>query len=260
MAGSVGERRIAMINKTFGDQTETYMMLVSSQHVFCMLDNFILHADGPLKGRTVVHFALDGIMQNYCQRRAKTVSFHMICLDFSGLVPDVDQNVKSRDMDNAGFGSCVYKMMIWARPVILLHAARVARRGVLSMDDDIVLFRGEDGSIMDWVERHRRHDVQLVGGCAGPCMFPNGGTIFVNRNSTSLIEQWLSQAPKIDEPTGDQAGLHALLRSNKTYWLPKIQIIERAVLGQNGRVDGVYGTHFDALPSKVDVMKERGMW
>lgn len=229
------------------------LLVTSTRHTMCMFDNFLEHAK-KLGGVKIVHVSMDEPSQQFCLGRSVEVQgVELSCVDFSAWLPiDIeDFGPHALQVDNVGFGTCLYQLATWVKPAVLSVAAAAATDGLLMIDTDVVLF----GQLQDWCAQNKRPDAQLVAGdeYAG---LPNSGTVFVTKGSSPMLKAWVGEA-RVGDPTGDQAGLHRVLQKNSGKFTA--QIIPRSVVGEcAGR--GALAAHFNCVKDKILAMTQQGLW
>lgn len=266
------------------------ILLVSTHQSICMFDNFLVHANKSDPGAKIVHVSLDKPAHDFCSSQKQYERIQLLCLDLSSWLPvwlDPDQPSTNRSghdslsqlrrpaksksarhslhqsasqMDgpsvnettdgNAGFGSCIYQLYTWAKPVVLLHAVEATPGGVLMMDSDIIL----RGKFEDYCSHQLQAGSHLLAGTDAD--MANTGTVFATNKSVSLVSAWVDQARFGDEK-GDQAGLHRLMSVNNSF---QVQLIPTTVVGMCGNPASM-ATHFNCVfQGKINNMKLRGVW
>jgi len=260
---SVGLERFADMKKVFEAQTEPVVMVINTANLNCYADNFMVHTQKALPGRLVMHFSLDAKSHEWCTAAKEDFKDVLTCLDFSGWV---DTDLETKFSENAERGSftddsCRYKQLVWTRPALLEHAVRYAKGGVLSMDLDVVLHTGsplffQKGDLIAWLQSQRQEGIVMMGSTEDvKHNLPNGGTIWVEKGSESLLEEWNKQFKR----GADQEGLHYMLKKNQEL-TDKIQLIPEQVMGQCAK-KGSYGTHYNCIEwDKAQVMKAQKDW
>merc|ERR1719221_1617970 len=96
-------------------------LTVGTKHTICMADNWFAHAmKATAQPSLFVYVALDKesyffcadiAMKNYIHFRKHTIE----CVDFSDVLPWSE--LKSQSV--VGFGSCIYTIITWMKPLIL---------------------------------------------------------------------------------------------------------------------------------------------
>jgi len=259
---SVGLQKFAEMQKVFDAEEQPVVMVINTENLNCYADNFMVHTSQALPGRNIMHFSLDVKSHEWCTANTKNFA-RLTCLDFSGWV---DTNLETKFSENAEAGAftdehCRYKQLVWTRPALLEHAVRYAKGGVLSVDLDVVLHTGsplyfQKGDLISWIQSQRQEGIVMLGSTEDVRHnLPNGGTIWAQKGSETLLEEWNKQFKR----GADQEGLHYMLKKNQEL-TDKIQLIPEQVLGQCAK-KGSYGTHYNCIEwDKAQVMKAQKDW
>lgn len=254
--------RLSLINRAFANQNNTVVTLVSTRHILCILDNWFVHAEKALGSQVpVVVIALDSEAQNFCTRQHGIITMRLTCVDFSGWMPDIGEGNVGKKNSNAGFGSCIYQMIVWTKPFFLMHAANVSRYGVFMVDSDVIML----GNLVSWLKDFNanlmKHQVLITGqeGNAGW----NTGTVFATRASVAVIEKWLNFAPLTGRSlSADQAGFFKLMEQYADHKVPyPLAVIPKQVVGECGHHSKTdLAVHFNCKHDKIAAMRLAGLW
>lgn len=263
-------------------------MTISTRHSLCLLDNWLVHLrDVASRGGPLVelgHFALDLESLRFCRAwRAVKSQLRLACIDLVGWLPgsgaDGDAAAVAETGQVGPLKSCTMQAIIWARPLLLLHAAAASPAGVLYTDVD-VLPHANPAVLFDWVNRSRRKDVTLLTATEPENPLNtrinntwNCGTVFADRSSVPLMrrwladatacgsacQSWLAQAPDL----GDQRALSWLLTSHADL-RKQVQLIPRSVIQQCGPQlhlpAPLFAVHFNCWKRKLRLMTNVGAW
>lgn len=250
-----------------------------SRHLLCMADSFLAHvaeaSRQPAESDTsptlrrqqqrtasqvqpVFLASLDKESLEFCHAHQQD-HLEVYCVDMSGLVPNVAAGPAGVINDNAGFNTCLYTMILWAKPVTILHALHAFPQGMLFLDVDVVLH----SNFLHWLQKQQRtHADKLLAGYeaaadSDPRGTPNTGIIFATASSLPLVEEWLRQA---DDPThlsnalGEQDALFRCKHVRQ-----RVEIIGKKHVGTCGE-HGIYATHFNCQKDKILSMAKLGLW
>jgi hypothetical protein len=234
------------------------MMVLSTRHEICMVDNFISNADKAAPDSTIVIAALDVESNDFCVGRRSTMkNAELRCLDFSSWIAGLHSGPSGILNDNAGFGSCIWVKVVLAKPVLLAYAIQSSPHGLLMMDADIVLH----GNLPRYVFGHVANATSLVVGMENRDG-PNTGSIWADSGSIELVRQWISEcrtAKKISSAgQGDQDCLDSLQeKSHDDKWL---QMIPSHVLAEMAEKGGRLATHYNHVGDKIDRMRRDRVW
>lgn len=233
------------------------MMLVSTRHEICIVDNFLSHADKAAHNHTIVIAGLDVESNAFCSgRRNMMKGATLNCLDLSSWISGIRSGLSGIKNNNAGFMTCAYLKAVLAKPVLLSHAIQVAPHGILMIDADIVLH----GNLPGYVHNHLVLGKTLMAGLeAGTYDLPNGGTIWAGKDSGNLMSKWVTSM-MVDEKIaalGDQEFLQNLMAKMPNHdWL---QTIPHKILGEEAE-KGRLATHYNGVSNKILKMKKDGVW
>jgi len=234
------------------------IVLVNSKAERCLADNFLVQAHMHAPNTHIVYVSLDQPTQNLCLSHAKlgqTIS----CVDFSHWLP---LDAKSFSNSDSHFGTCITQLFMWTKPFVLLKAAAVAKKGVLFMDADIVLF---NDMLPRWIHQHFKHfdnsTSQIMAGTetTQPSLhMPNTGIIFANRDSSDLLEAWVSAA-RVGDALGDQQGLFEVIKRQPGF---KVIQIPPEVVGECHQ-GGTAARHYNCAADpnvKGSMMRKDNLW
>mmetsp|Transcript_71329 Transcript_71329/g.127184 ORF Transcript_71329/g.127184 Transcript_71329/m.127184 type:complete len:403 (+) Transcript_71329:72-1280(+) len=253
-----------------------------SRHLLCVADNFLVHVanasrDSSSEAKTsatpgrqrqqqlalrpvqpVLLASLDRESQQFCLGREQD-GVELYCVDMSGLVPNVAGGPAGIVNDNAGFNTCLYTTILWAKPVAILHALHAFPEGVLFLDVDVVVH----GNLLRWLQdKQQKHAEQLIAGFevaadADPRGTPNTGIIFATVKSLPLVEEWLQQAEDpvhLSNALGEQDALFRCKHIRQ-----RVEIVHKKYVGTCGE-HGIYATHFNCQEDKILSMTKAGWW
>lgn len=262
LSDSLDKGRISLITEVFAKQNESVVALISTRHILCILDNWFVHAEHALGSQVpVIHIALDPEVQRFCMQRHQSIAMRLTCLDLSGWMPDVDEGNLGNRNSNAGLGSCIYQMIVWTKPLFLMHAANVSKYGVLMVDSDVLMF----GNIVHWLQdfkAHRPPTEVLITGQEGRAGW-NTGTVFATQASVELLQKWLKVAPMTARSwSADQAGLFQLMDWYDAHSLQcPVATIPKEVVGECGQYSHTnLAAHFNCAHDKIAAMRSARLW
>lgn len=246
---------------------EDAVLLLGTEHVLCQLDNFLLHGQTANPDRRFLVASLDDKVYEFCKelRRPK-----LTCLDLRHWIPDVNEsnphNIRS---NNAGFMTCLYKMIVWSKPVLLTKVLDALPPEVLVgvFDADVVLTKGPDGDILDWARKNWKPEWRLLAGTDTDNDSNTGSVIgFATEETRAMAETWVTHASDAPHPHdfwGDQNGFNNMNRDNRqanaSFWKNKVYNMPWQVLGQHGHM-GPYGCHFNMVSVKAESMRKLDVW
>jgi hypothetical protein len=257
---SFKEERQKDLAAVLANATGDLMMVLSTRHEICMVDNFISNADKAAPDSTIVIVALDVESHDFCVgRRSTTKNAELRCLDFSSWISDLHSGPSGILTDGAAFSSCIWVKVVLAKPVLLAYAIQSSPHGLLMMDADIVLH----GNLPRYVFGHVANATSLVVGMENnKGDSPNTGSIWADSGSIELVRQWISEcrtAKKISSAgQGDQDCLDSLQeKSHDDKWL---QMIPSHVLAEMAEKGGRLATHYNHVGDKIDRMRRDRVW
>lgn len=251
------------------------MLISSTFHVNCYVDNFLSHlARNDFKSRVVV-FNLDREAQTFCENRQRRVkaaknesNVETTCIN---MVPWVDDGVASTGPDRRfhrqlGYDTCDYIRVTWTKPVLMLYAAKFAKYPVMMIDSDIIVH----GNIFKWIKENTKPKTRVVvlddGGHSHNR--PNTGITYVDpshKDSTAhdVLFGWVEQAHQksvIESGRGEQESLGAVINATNSW--EHIEFIPKDIVGQCGKTNSDYqlATHYNCLGRKTVALIDANRW
>jgi hypothetical protein len=259
--GFLSEQQTSRIQGIFSNgerHNKLSFLLLGTKHSLCMTDNWIENAlNTTTQPSLFVYVALDKESHSSCvtdfQPRGGKGQHTIECADMSDVLPWSD--MKSPDM--IGFGSCIYQLIVWMKPLFLKVATSsvVDPSSVLLIDTDVILHR----DVHELLSEGRTSMFQ-VGHDDGRGN-PNTGLMSINSNADELLRMWLERAPMyFGKDQADQYGLQRVLNSPEgQHFKEHMHLIPQSHLGMCAE-RGQYATHYNCVADKDVSMQLAGVF
>jgi len=277
--GLLTERQTSGVQSVFGNlehRNKTKFLMLATKHEFCMADNWFVHAlKATVQPSLFVHVALDkeshtSCLKHFQSRAGSGKGNHTIeCVDFSDFLPWSE----FESPDVVGFGSCIYQIFTWMKPLLLKVATSsvVDPSSVVYFDFDIVIHKDMQALLSEGkasilqtapsiLKTSNEEDALKELRLTKPRL-PNAGFVSINSNVEELIHLWLQQVPIVyDLNQGDNAGLIAMLLSPEgKYFKQHMHVISMKKFGVC-RNRGEYATHYNCVADKFEAMQRDGKY
>lgn len=261
--GILSEKQTSRIRGIFSNgerHNKLSFLLVGTKHSICMADNWFVNAvHATTQPSLFVYVALDEESYSSCVKEFQPRAGwgkekHTIeCADMSDVLP-----WSSMTSPNViGFGSCIYKFIVWMKPLFLKVATSSVKdpSSVLLIDTDIILHR----DLHELLSEGRTSSFQT--GDDDGRGNPNTGLVSINSNADELLHMWLKQAPiYFEKDTADQFGLFKLLNSPEgQHFKENMHLIPNSQFGMCA-VRGQYATHYNCVSEKDLRMQLDGIY
>jgi len=261
--GLLSEEQASRIQSIFRNgerHNKLSFLLLGTRHSVCMTDNWLVNAlNATTQPSQFVYVALDEESHSACVKDFQSrggwgKEEHTIeCADMSGILPWSEM----KSHDTVGFGSCIYQLITWMKPLFLKVATSsvVDPSSVLLIDTDVILHRDVHELLSE-----ARASMFQVGHEDGKGA-PNTGFLSINSNADELLSLWLERAPMdFGNDTADQYGFQTLLLSpGGQRFKERMHLIPRSQVGMCA-VRGQYATHYNCVKPKSVRMQADGVY
>lgn len=261
--GFLSEKQTSRIHSIFRNgerDNKLSFLLIGTKHSLCMADNWFANAlNTTTRPSLFVYVALDkeshaSCVNDFQPRGGLGKETHTIeCADMSDVLPWSD--MKSPDV--VGFGTCVYQLIAWMKPLFLKVATSsvVDPSSVLLIDTDVILHK----DVHELLSEGRTSMFQ-VGHDDGRGN-PNTGIMSINSHADELLHMWLENAPKyFGKDQADQYGLERLLHSPEgQHFNEHMHLIPQSHFGMCAE-RGQYATHYNCVSPKDVRMQLDGVF
>lgn len=253
---------ITEMESTFKNTTGPAYLLTTSVQLTCMVDNFLVHLSKTKREPIeVVLFSLDQTSHDWCTLRQNEGNILLHCIHMQHWIQDQDSSAaESKKSNGEPFDSCNYIKVTWAKPMILYHAARMSKYGVLMIDSDIIVHK----DMFAWIQENKKNTTELMAGDDRGPRF-NSGTAYADHGSLKILEEWTDNAGVeeiVQSPRGEQEALIAVVNKDGNW--KRIQKFSRDTrdqgsVGQCAEI-GQLATHYNCIHQKIWQMGEHGFW
>lgn len=265
--GMLSKKQTSRIRGIFSHgerQNKSSFLLLGTKHSVCMTDNWLMNAlNVTTQPSLFVYAGLDKESHSFCVdnfHHRNTVwtgarwgkEMHTIeCVDMSDVLPWSEM----LSPDVVGFGSCIYQLITWLKPLFLKVATSsvVDPSSVLLVDTDVILHR----DVHELLSEGRTSMFQM--GDDDGRGNPNTGLVSINSNADELLHMWLERAPMyFGKDTGDQYGFQRFLSSPEgQHFKEHMHLIPRSQFGMCAE-RGQYATHYNCVAEKDSRMQMNG--